>query len=147
MAVYVEPARRKKFTWMVAAAAVAVGLVVGGLIGRGTAQSIDDKIADGRSGGRALVTALSVLPLEYKQAASGSSETKLIVDTVDRSVERLPAALDGAPWLGPADRSAATAAVRSVKAAAAAKVAPAKFDGVVARATATLQNVFGLPAR
>lgn len=146
MAVYVEPGRRKGISWTIAVIALVVGLFIGGAIGRGTATSIDDEIAAGRSGGQDFVTALNVLPLEYQQAASGSSETALINDTVNRTVLRLPATLDGAPWLSPAARKEATAAARSVKVAAESKVTSKQFDQTVARATTTLQIVFGLPA-
>ncbi|MEY2442142.1 MAG: hypothetical protein QOJ46_1568 [bacterium] len=146
MAVYATPARRRRTTIVVGVAALIVGLVIGIAIGRATATSLDDKIADGRAGGMELVTALRVLPLEYSQAFKGSSETGLIEDTVKRSTARLPAALDGAPWLGAAQRRSATTAVQSVQAAARARFAPARFEAVVAQATATLQTVFGLPA-
>jgi hypothetical protein len=144
IAVYVEPARRKKIAWGIAAVALVVGLAIGIAIGRATAPSIDDKIASGRSGGRELVTALNVLPLEYEQARRGSSETSLIANTVARSVQRLPAALDGAAWLGVAQRNAATDAVQSVQTAASQKVSPSAFRRVVARATSTLEDIFGL---
>jgi hypothetical protein len=144
MAVYVGSSKRRNRTRGVAIVALIIGIAIGFAIGRDTATTIDDKIASGRSGGRDLVAALDVLPLEYEQAISGSSETNLIADTVKRSTARLPAALDGAPWLGPAQRSEATAAVRSVEAAATAKVAPRVFKRAVTRAGATLQKIFGL---
>jgi hypothetical protein len=146
MAVYAGPARRRRATIAIAVGTLILGLVIGIAIGRGTAKTLDDEIADGRAGGRDLVTALRVLPLEYQQASTGSSETGLIEDTVKRSTAQLPEALDGAPWLGPAQRRTATAAVRAVEAAAANKVSPKDFDGVIARSTATLESVFGLPA-
>ena len=146
MAVYAGQAKRKRTTVAVAVAAVVVGLVVGLLIGRATAPTIDDKIADGRAGGRELVTALQVLPLEYGQALSGSEGTTLIGDTVDRAVARLKPALDGAPWLGAAPRRTATQAVPSVRTAAADKVPAAQFETAVGQASATIATVFGLPA-
>ena len=146
MAVYAGPARRRRGSIAIAIGTLIVGLLIGIAIGRGTAKSLDDQIADGRAGGRDLVTALRVLPLEYEQASSGSSETGLIEDTVKRSTARLPAALDGAPWLGPAQRRSATAAVQAVQSAAVSKVPPKIFESVVASSTATLQSVFGLPA-
>jgi hypothetical protein len=146
MAVYATPARRRRTTILVGVAALIVGLVIGIAIGRGTATSLDDEIAQGRAGGRQLVTAQQVLPLEYSQAFKGSSETGLIEDTVTRSTAQLSGVLDGAPWLGAAQRQTATAAVQSVRNAARSRLAPARFEAVVAQATATLQAVFGLPA-
>jgi hypothetical protein len=146
VAVYATPARRRRTTIGVGVAALIVGLIIGVAIGRATASSLDDEIAKGRAGGTELVTALRVLPLEYSQAFKGSSETGLIEDTVKRSTAQLPDALDGAPWLGAAQRQTAIAAVQSVQTAAQAKLAPARFEAVVAQATATLQAVFGLPA-
>ena len=145
MAVYATPAKRRRTTIVVALATLVVGLLIGIAIGRASAPSVDDKIAGGRAGGSELVTALRVLPLEYRQAFSGSSETGTIADTVNRSVARLPAALDGAPWLGPAQRQTATAAVQAVQKAARDKLPPARFETVIADSTATLQTVFGLP--
>jgi hypothetical protein len=146
MAVYATPARRRRATIAVAVVALVVGLVIGVVIGRGTATSLDDEIAKGRAGGGELVTALRVLPLEYGQAFKGSSETGLIEDTVNRSAAQLPDALDGAPWLSAAQRQTATAAVRSVQAAARERLDPDRFEMIVARSTATVQSVFGLPA-
>jgi hypothetical protein len=146
MAVYAGPARRRRAGIAIAVGALILGLVIGIVIGRGTAPTLDDEIADGRAGGRDLVTALRVLPLEYEQASTGSSETGLIEDTVRRAAARLPEALDGAPWLGPGQRRTATTAVQAVEAAARTSIPPKNFEGVVAHSTATLESVFGLPA-
>jgi hypothetical protein len=146
VAVYAGSSKRRRTTGLVAVAALAAGLVVGIVIGHASAPTVSDKIRDGRDGGRDLVTALQVLPLEYGQALSGSEGTSSIGDTVDRAAEQLPGALDGAPWLGPAQRRDATAAVQAVKAAAARKVAPPQFQAVVDRSSRTLDEVFGLPA-
>ena len=86
------------------------------------------------------------MPLEYRQAFTGSSETGLIEDTVKRSTARLPDALNGAPWLSTAQRRTATEAVQTVQTAARDRVPANRFETVVARSTATLQSVFGLPA-
>jgi hypothetical protein len=145
MAVYRGPERRRRMGAAIAVAALIAGLLLGVVIGRATAPSLDDKVAEGRSAGRDLVASLRVLPLEYRQAAAGSSETGTIEDTVKRAAGRLPAALDAAPWLGAGQRTAATDAVRAIEAAARAKVPPARFDATIARSTATLQSIFGLP--
>ena len=144
MAVYRGPERRRRASAAIAVAALLAGVLLGAVIGRGTATSIDDQIAEGRAAGRDLVTSLRVLPLEYRQASAGSSETGLIEDTVRRATGRLPAALDKAPWLDRTQRRTATEAVRAIEAAAAAKVPPARFEATTARSTATLQTIFGL---
>ncbi|HTN25393.1 MAG TPA: hypothetical protein VL120_15495 [Solirubrobacteraceae bacterium] len=145
MAVYAGQAKRRRTTGLVAVAAVVVGLIIGIVIGHATAKSLDDQIKDGRAGGRDLVTSLQVLPLEYGQALSGTEGTTQIGDTVDRAAAQLGDALDGAPWLGPAQRSQATQAVAAVKKAAADKVAPPAFQTVVDSSSKTLETVFGLP--
>jgi hypothetical protein len=145
MAVYAGSGRRRRTTAAIAVVALVVGLLIGVAIGRGTAESLDDQIAAGRDGGRELVAALRVLPLEYAQAYAGSSESGLIADTVRRSTAKLPGALQGAPWLAPMQRDTAKAAVRAVEAAARSRVAPHRFETVVARSTASLESVFGLP--
>jgi hypothetical protein len=145
MAVYAGQAKRRRTTGVVAVAAVVVGLIIGIVIGQASATSLDDQIKEGRAGGRDLVTALQVLPLEYGQALSGSEGSAQIGDTVDRAVARLGDALDGAPWLGPAQRAQATQAVQAVKAAATNKVAPPAFQTVVDSSSKTIETVFGLP--
>jgi len=145
MAVYRGPERRRRATALIAVAALIAGLLLGALLGRVTAPTIDDKIAEGHAAGRDLVAALRVLPLEYTQASSGSSETGLIQDTVKRATGRLPAALDKEPWLDRAQRQEAATAVRAITEAANAKVAPARFEATTARSAATLQSIFGLP--
>jgi len=146
MAVYAAPARRRRATRLIAAAALVAGLVIGGAIGRGTAPSVDDQIATGRDGGRQIVASLRVLPLEYEQASAGSSETGLIDDTIARSAQRLPGALNQAPWLTAAQRRGAEAAVRAVRDAARRKLTPERFEAVAARSAAQLEAIFGLPA-
>jgi hypothetical protein len=145
MAVYAGSAKRKRTTGVVAVAALVVGLVIGLLIGQATGQSVDDKIKEGRDGGRDLVTSLQVLPLEYSQALSGSEGTAQIGDTVARTSAQLKDALDGAPWLGPTQRSLATSAVAAVRTAAAKKVSAAEFQTVVDSSSRALQQAFGLP--
>jgi hypothetical protein len=144
MAVYAGQAKRKRATYLIAAATLVVGLVLGIVIGRATAPTIEDKIADGRAGGRDLVTALQVLPLEYQQAQSGSEGTALIGDTVQRSLARLDAALDGAPWLGAAQRRIATQAVQSVRSAATQNVPAAQFKSTVDQAASQISEIFGI---
>jgi hypothetical protein len=144
MAVYAGQAKRKRATYLVAAGALIVGLVLGIVVGRATAPTIQDKIADGRAGGRELVTALQVLPLEYAQAQSGSEGTALIGDTVQRSVARLNSALDGAPWLSVAQRRIATQAVQSVVSAGTQKVPAAQFKNTVDQASSQIAQVFGI---
>ena len=145
MAVYRGPERRRRASVAIAVAALLAGVLLGAVIGRGTATSVAAPGAEGRAAGRDLVTSLRVLPLEYRQASAGSSETGLIEDTVERATGRLPAALEKAPWLDRTQRRTATEAVRAIEAAAAAKVPPARFEATTARSTATLQSVFGLP--
>jgi hypothetical protein len=146
MAVYAGSAKRRRTTSLAAIAALAVGLVVGVLIGRAVTPSMDDEVRSGRDGGRDLVTALQVLPLEYGQALSGAEGTAQIGDTVERASAQLDAALDGAPWLGPAQRRQATQAVAAVRAAAAKKVPPEDFQKVVDSSSQQIRAAFGLPA-
>jgi hypothetical protein len=145
MAVYRGPERRRRATAAIAVAALIVGLLAGVLVGRVSAPSVDDQIAEGQAAGRDLVAGLRVLPLEYEQASAGSSETGLIEDTVKRATGRLPAALEQAPWLDVTQRREAAQAVHAIAETASAEVAPARFEATVARSTATLESIFGLP--
>jgi hypothetical protein len=145
VAVYAGTSKRRRTTGLVAVAALIVGLIIGIVIGQSTAKTFDEQVKEGRDGGRDLVTALQVLPLEYGQALSGSEGTAQIGDTVDRAVARLADALDGAPWLAPAQRAQATQAVQAVKTAAANKVDAAAFQAVVDSSSKSIETAFGLP--
>jgi hypothetical protein len=145
MAVYAGQGRRRRATVAIAVGALIVGLLAGFAIGKASAPSLGDKISEGRDRGRDFVTALGVLPLEYGQALQGSEGSGLIGDTVKRSSRGLAATLDKQPWLGPAQRRQATAAVQAIETAATDKVDAQRFETVVRQSTATLQSVFGLP--
>jgi hypothetical protein len=146
MAVYVPPGRRRNLTAAIAAAALVVGVAAGFGLGRGTAETVTDRVADARSSATDLVSALGVLPLEYEQAQAGTSETSQIADTVDRAAGGLADTLDQAPWFGDVQRQRLTAAIATVRDAAERQVSPAQFKAVVARANAVIRSEYGLPA-
>ena len=146
MAVYQPPSRRRRLSYGLAIAALVIGLLAGVGFGRLTAPTVDDKVDDARASARDLVAGLRVLPLEYEQAASGSSETAQIEDTVERAAAQLPGTLEAAPWLSRAQRRSARAAVGAIETSARAHDAPARFEATTQRSVTTLQSIFGLPA-
>lgn len=148
MAVYVPPGRRRNLTAAIALSGVVAGLAAGFGLGRGTATSVGERVSGARSSAQELISALDALPFEYEQAlqGQGSSEGRLIVDTVDRAAGRLPDALDEAAWFGDAQRARVTAAVAGVRDAARRRASPADFKREIDRADAVIRGEYGLPA-
>src|SRR3954466_15337745 len=115
MAVYVPPGRRRNLTAAIPAAPLVVGVAAGFGLGRGTAETVTDRVADARSSATDLVSALGVHPLEYEQAQGATSEPSQIADPVDRAAGGLADTLDRAPWFGDVQRQRLTAAIATVR--------------------------------
>jgi hypothetical protein len=96
---------------------------------------------------RSVVGELAATPNEYRQQQSGSSEFAQgggVADALANTRRSLDAAMDDAPWLGAGLREEATDALDAVVAAEKASVPPARYAATVARASARIEQVFGI---
>jgi len=145
MALYVSAGRRRRTAIVAAAVALVVGLAAGVLIGRGTATTIDDRIAEGREAGRRFAAALRVLPLEYEQAVTDDGESGGAQPIVDRSLAGEEAAMDAAPWLSDEQIATVRDRLEVLRSAPADDLTPDEFAAAVDEAVAAVETVFGIP--
>ncbi len=146
MAVYVSPGRRRRRTIVAAVTALVVGIAIGVFLGRGTAGSIDDKVAATRSAAAAAAAGLSVLPLEYAQSFAGQGGGAT-ADTVQQAGARVTTAVADTPWLPDLQRARVAAAVRAMTEAARRKAQPAQFDRAVGDVQNLVVQLFGVQIR
>jgi F0F1-type ATP synthase membrane subunit b/b' len=145
MALYVPPGRRRRRLWLAVGGALAVGVVVGVVLGRVTAPTVDDRVRSVHDDAAAAVAQLEALPVEYAQQLAGGEEFREggATDAVDRAREQLDEAIGDAPWLTATQIDALHGALEDVRTAAEEEVDAERFDEVVAAATNAIQEVFG----
>jgi hypothetical protein len=147
MALYVPAGRRRRNLAIALIAIALVAVVIGFLLGRVTAPTVDDRVADVQADAREVVGTIAATPNEYRQEQSGSTEFREGggVDQALAGARRsLDAVLDDAPWLGRALRREATDALDTVGTAARASVPAAQYSTAVTRASARIEQVFGI---
>jgi hypothetical protein len=147
MALYVPAGRRRRNLAIALIATGLVAVVIGFLLGRVTAPTVDDRVSDVQTDARVVVGTLAATPNEYRQEQAGSTEFREGggVDQALAGARRsLDAALDDAPWLGTALRREATDAVDAVSTAARASVPAEEYSTAVTRASARIEQVFGI---
>jgi len=148
MAVYMQGSRRRWVTVAIAVVALVIGVGIGYLVGRGTATTADDVVAESRSKGEDAATALQRLPIEYQQAvtnASGESSTT-ISQALDEAMSLLTQAYAASPWLGDALRQPPVEAIGRLKADVTAQVTADVFEQDVGRAVDAIGTAFNLDA-
>jgi hypothetical protein len=146
MALYISAGRRRRTAILVAVVALVVGVAAGFLIGRGTATTVEDRIAEGREAGRKFAASLRVLPLEYEQAVTDDGESGGAEPIVKRSLEGEQTAFDAAPWLGDAQIAAVHEKVDIVRKGPANDLTPDEFTEAVEEAAAAVEVAFGVAA-
>jgi hypothetical protein len=147
MALYVPAGRRRRNIVIGLVAAVVVGLVVGVVLGRVTAPTVDDRVASVHDGARAVVGALAATPNEYRKQLEGAAEFRR-GGGVDQALAiargDLQATLGDAPWLGPAARREALAALDAVVAAERGRHSAARYEAVVQAASDRIAEILGI---
>ena len=146
MAVYMQGSRRRWVTVAIGAVALLIGVGIGYLVGRGTATTADDVVAESRSKGEDAATALQRLPIEYEQAVTNASgeSSATITEALDEATTLLTEAYAASPWLGAALRQPPDAAIGRLKADVTAKVAADVFEQDVTAAVDAINTAFNL---
>ena len=144
MAVYMSPNRQRRRIVGAAAIALLVGVILGVVIGRLTATSVDDEINASRKRGAAVGAALRTLPIEYEQLRGGTGGKSQVGfdDAVQRIVDQLTQALQKAPWIGPSAHDQAITDIEAVQQAAMSNASPDAFRAAVEKAAASIEDVF-----
>jgi gas vesicle protein len=146
MAMYIPPGRKRRRLLIWITASVIVGLVIGGILGRVTAPTVDDKVQSVRDDAAAAVAQLQALPIEYEKQISGSKEFAKgggVDDALARTRSQLDDAIGNAPWLGPSQIDEVHKAIDDLRKDAQQQVSGAEFQHNLDQATETITNVFG----
>ncbi len=113
MAVYVPAARRRRRMLAFVGVALVAGLIVGALVGRITAPTVDDRISSVQEDARQTAAALRVLALHDESGAisnqsAGDGGADLVLA---RTRSDLAKEFDDAPWITTAQRKALISAL------------------------------------
>jgi hypothetical protein len=101
MAVYIPAGRRRRRTIMLAVTGLLVGVVLGGLIGRASAPTVDDQLASVRDDAREVAAGLRVVALHGEEDTESNQTADSGADLVlDETRTGLQHAFEDAPWLG-----------------------------------------------
>jgi hypothetical protein len=101
MALYVPAAKRRRRTFLLVAVAIVLGLVVGAVVGRVSAPTVDDRIASVSEDARQTAAGLRVIALhDESNAVSSQVPGDGGVDLVLRDTRsQLHDEFDRAPWI------------------------------------------------
>lgn len=99
MALYIPAARRRRRLVVASAVALALGLVGGVLIGRGSAPSLESRVASVRADARQTAAALRVVVLHDESASSGQPGDGGVTLVLTRVHDELVREVHDAIWL------------------------------------------------
>ncbi|HKN40196.1 MAG TPA: hypothetical protein VJ456_13925 [Acidimicrobiia bacterium] len=107
MAIYVPRARRRRNLILVGVAGLVLGLVLGGVIGRSSAPTVEDRVRSVRSEARAVAAQLRVVSFHESAATpslavNGDAGADLALRRTETDLRRL---FRRAPWVGTKTRS------------------------------------------
>jgi len=148
MAMYIPPGRRRRRLLLSVLAAVVVGLVIGVIVGRVTAPTVEDRVAEVRDTAAGAIGQLQALPFEYEKQLSGDQQFEQgggVDDALARTRDELDRAIADAPWLTGVQIDAVHAAIDDLRSAAREPVSPDDFETQVGQATDAITAVFGSP--
>jgi hypothetical protein len=146
MAMYIPPGRKRRRLLIWIGASVVVGLVIGALLGRATAPTIDDKVQSARDDAAAAVAQLQALPIEYQKQLSGNQQFQNgggVDDALARTRSQLDDAISNAPWITPTQIDDVHAAIDGLRKDAQNQVTGATFQHNLDQATETITTIFG----
>ena len=146
MAMYIPPGRKRRRLLLWIGASVIVGLVIGGILGRVTAPTIEDKVKSARDDAAAAVAQLQALPIEYQKQLSGNQQFQNgggVDDALARTRSQLDDAISNAPWITPTQIDQVHQAIDGLRDDAKQQVTGATFQHNLDQATETITGVFG----
>ncbi|HVW33142.1 MAG TPA: hypothetical protein VHL53_11425 [Acidimicrobiia bacterium] len=147
MAIYVPRARRRRNLILVAAAGVIVGLVVGALVGRSSAPTVEGRVTSVRAEARRIASELRVVSLHESAnaeslAGGGDAGADLVLSRTASDLRRL---FKRAPWVSGRTAGELLADTESLKAAAPAGL-DAEFGRKIDALAGRVESTFGVPA-
>jgi hypothetical protein len=146
MAMYIPPTRRRRRLLLWIGASLVVGLVLGGILGRVTAPTVEDKVASVRDDAAAAIAQLQALPIEYEKQLSGNAQFEKgggVDDALARTRSQLDDAIADAPWITATQIDDVHQAIDDLRDDAKNEVDGATFQRNLDQATETITTVFG----
>jgi hypothetical protein len=146
MALYVPAARRRRRIVGFTVAALVLGLLIGALLGRATAPTVDDRLASVRKNAQQTAAGLRVIAIHDESNTASNQSANSGADLVLKETRsELENEFDDAPWITPAQREALLKSLDKLEAQA-----DRKSDGFgkAADALATqIEETFGAAAQ
>lgn len=146
MALYVPAGARRRRLILTVVAGLVVGLALGFVLGRSTAQGLGDRVDAVKAQAADAATALERIPIEYEQAVAGEGgeSTDTIRGAIERAGDQLDDAYAEAIWFGPDARDATDDAFAELARAVDDGVPPDDFATLIDAAVARIQQSFAL---
>jgi hypothetical protein len=148
MAMYIPPGRRRRRLLLSAGAALVVGLVIGAVLGRTTAPTVEDRVRDVQDSAASAVAQLEALPTEYGQLLAGGTEFDQgggVDDALARTRREIDGAIADAPWVSATEIDDLHAAIEAIRAGADERVSVTELEGLIAEAGESISGAFGTP--
>jgi hypothetical protein len=145
LAIYVPPTRRRRSIIVAALAALVVGVAIGYLLGRSTAEDAGDIIARSHRRAADAVDAVQRLPIEYEQLGAEESPDTLN-EAIDSASLLLVEAADASPWLTTEARRADQALLDGLRADVAARTPAPTFAAHVKDVVDAVAARYGVAA-
>lgn len=144
MALYIPAGRRRRRTIALTATALLIGLVAGGLVGRASAPSVEDRIHSVQVDARRTAAGLRVLALHDQAGAiatqtPGGGGAELVLARTRIELER---SFARAPWLARAQRDQLLLALDALRATP--DRGGATFGAAADALAANIEHAFGV---
>ena len=146
MALYISAGRRRRRIIITAAVALAVGLTVGFILGRGMVTTPREQADFVAATGRDLATRVDALTIEYEQAVarSGDSVAKGVTEPLVGIDRDLRAVLAKAPWLGAEARTMLLAKLGELRVDATSGMSAVRFASSTAGVSKLIRSTLGV---
>lgn len=148
MALYVPAGARTRRLALVGVAALVVGLLLGYAVGRASAPTFPEEVADVQDLATAAATALERLPIEYEQflAGGGGESIDTLIEALASARTQLDDAYAEAIWLADDAPPPTEGAFDSLLVAVNDSVPADAFADLIDRAVAQIKATFGIAA-
>jgi hypothetical protein len=149
VALYVSAGRRRRNVILGLVGSLAVGLLIGGAVGRVTAPTVSDRVASVRDAAREVTARLRATPLEYRKQLRGAPEFRAggtVVQSLTDAQVSLRSAIADAVWLSATQRREIEHRFDELVTAARAKVTAKAYTAMVQEVATKIDAALGSAA-
>ena len=145
MAIYTPAATRRRRVRLLVVAALLVGAVLGGVVGRLTAPTVADRVEQVRGQAAQVTAQLRVLSIHAESDAaslSGGGDAGAALG-LQRADQELSVAFDAAPWIPPDQRADLHNRLAELAQTEPGRAADPRFGAAVDQLAADIDHTFG----